>query len=144
MNNRNNYSDLLAHVKPQVIRSDAEYDRIEKVFADLMKKDRSPDEDKSFDLLAALMEDYERRTLPALEKSNPVDSLKFLMEENNLKQMDFVEIFGSQGVVSEVLNGKREISKAAAKKTRDTIFSFGKTIYLGGNMPPKMVKLQSR
>lgn len=38
------------------------------------------------------------------------------MREHELKQTDMVEIFGSQGTVSQVLNGKREISKAQARK----------------------------
>jgi HTH-type transcriptional regulator / antitoxin HigA len=38
------------------------------------------------------------------------------MEANNLKQTDLLEVFGSSGIASEVINGKREISKAHAKK----------------------------
>ena len=37
------------------------------------------------------------------------------MASNNLKQSDIVHIFGSKGITSEVVNGKREISKANAK-----------------------------
>jgi HTH-type transcriptional regulator / antitoxin HigA len=36
------------------------------------------------------------------------------MEEHDLKQADLVGVIGSRGVVSEVVNGKREISKAQA------------------------------
>lgn len=38
------------------------------------------------------------------------------MEENNYKQKDIVHIFGSSGITSEVVGGKRSISKAQAKK----------------------------
>ena len=38
-----------------------------------------------------------------------------LIEENNLRQADLVGILGSRGVVSEVVNGKRQISKNQAK-----------------------------
>ena len=48
--------------------------------------------------------------------SNPQVALRELMREHELKQTDMVEVFGSQGVVSQVLNGKREISKAQARK----------------------------
>ena len=42
--------------------------------------------------------------------------LKYLMEENGLKQSDLLHIFGSSGIASEVVNGKRAISKTQAKK----------------------------
>lgn len=112
----NNYKTLLSEVAPQVINSEEEYERIEAIFAALIKKDRSPDEDKLFDLLATLMEDYESRTLAPLEKTTPLEALKFLLEENNLRQKDVVSLFGSQGIASEVLSGKREISKIQAKR----------------------------
>jgi HTH-type transcriptional regulator/antitoxin HigA len=48
--------------------------------------------------------------------SNPAVSVRELMREPGLKQTDMLDIFGSQGTVSQVLNGKREISKAQARK----------------------------
>ncbi len=92
-----------------------QYERIEAIFAGLFKKERVPDEDKLFDLLANLLEDYERRTLSPLGKSDPVDTLKFLMAENDLRQSDLKDVFGSQGNVSDILSGKREINLHHAK-----------------------------
>lgn len=112
------YAGLLAKTVPAVITSPEEYDRLEDVFKSLMDKGEdnlSPEEDRLFDLLANLLEDYERRTLPPLEKSSPLETLKYLMQERDLKQKDVVELFGSQGVASEVLSGKRSISKTQAK-----------------------------
>ncbi len=80
---------------------------------------RSPEEDSLFDLLANLLEDYEKRNLAPLELTSPVSTLKFLMEENGLNQTDIVEYFGSQGNVSQVLSSKRDISKGAAQKLSD-------------------------
>ncbi len=111
-----NYIKLLADVLPGVIDSPAEYNRMEAIFNNLIdKQNRSPEEDKIFDLLANLLEDYERRRLPPLDKSSPRETLKFLMEENNLRQSDLTAIFSAQSVVSEVLKGKREITKNQAK-----------------------------
>lgn len=58
--------------------------------------------------LGTLIELYENNTI-STNKANPVDSLKFLMEEHNLKQSDLPEV-GSQGVVSEILTGKRTLN----------------------------------
>ncbi len=55
-----------------------------------------------------LIEKYENQHYPE-PVLNPTDYLKYLMEEHNLKQSDLTEI-GSQGVVSEILNGKRELN----------------------------------
>ena len=116
------YGALLAETVPAVIETDAEYDRLETIFNDLFKKGEnnlSPEETRLFALLANLLEDYERRTLPALEAASPLDALKFLMEENDLRQKDVVDVFGSQGIASEVLAGKREISKTHARRLAD-------------------------
>jgi len=113
--NPKKYSALLSDVLPGIIDSLEEYNRIEKIFNNLFKEKRSPEEDKLFNLLANLLEDYERRALPTLEKSSPLETLKFLMKENNLRQSDLTKVFGTQSVVSEVLGGKREITKNQAK-----------------------------
>jgi HTH-type transcriptional regulator/antitoxin HigA len=58
--------------------------------------------------LGTLIETYENQHLPETA-SDPVGVLKFLMDEHSLKQGDLSEI-GSQGVVSEILKGKRELN----------------------------------
>ena len=44
-------------------------------------------------------------------KSNFLDALRFLMEEHHLRQKDLVDVFGTPSVVSEVMHGKREMTK---------------------------------
>lgn len=110
------YRTLLADALPGIIESDAEYERIEKIFDNLIsKKELSPEEDRLFGLLANLLEEYEARTIEPLPDFSPRELLASLMKENNLKQTDMTEIFGTQSIVSEVLNGKREITKMQAK-----------------------------
>jgi HTH-type transcriptional regulator/antitoxin HigA len=58
--------------------------------------------------LGSLIESYEIKNIPEIEAS-PSDALKTLMEEHDLKQSDLPEI-GSQGVVSEILSGKRQFN----------------------------------
>ena len=112
------YGELLAETLPGIIESDAEYERIEEIFNRLISKGEDsllPEENRLFGLLANLLEDYESRTLEPIETSIPRETLSFLMRENNLKQTDMTDIFGTQSIVSEVLNGKREITKLQAK-----------------------------
>lgn len=60
------------------------------------------------DTLGTLLHTYEEAHQPIPETSG-VDVLRFFMEEHGLTQSDLPEI-GSQGVVSEVLSGKRELN----------------------------------
>ena len=113
------YGSLLADALPGIIESDAEYRRIEEIFNGLISQGEnrlSPEESKLFGLLANLLEEYESRTLEPLEDLKPREILSFLMRENNLKQIEMTEIFGTQSIVSEVLAGKRDITKSQAKE----------------------------
>ena len=56
------------------------------------------------------LENYERKAFP-LKSANPEEVLRFLMEENDLSQYDLAEDFGGQSVVSNILNGKRQLTR---------------------------------
>jgi len=58
--------------------------------------------------LGSLIETYESQYINEIE-GNTIDVLNTLMEEHGLKQSDLPEI-GSQGVVSEILSGKRQLN----------------------------------
>ena len=112
---KDTYSKLLVEFQPQVITSEEESDRalvaIEKLMAD---KNRCPEQTAILKLLVALVEDYESIRY-SMELSSPSEILEHLMESGGIKQADLVGIIGSRGVVSEVVNGKRSISKTQAK-----------------------------
>jgi len=61
------------------------------------------------ELLTLLIEDFEEKHY-ALKASSPVDVLQELMQANNLKQQDLIDVFGTPSIVSEVLNGKRQFT----------------------------------
>jgi Predicted transcription regulator containing HTH domain len=58
--------------------------------------------------IGSLIEAYESQNYPDIE-GDPINVLKTLMEEHGLKQSDLPEI-GSQGVVSEIISGKRQLN----------------------------------
>jgi HTH-type transcriptional regulator / antitoxin HigA len=112
---RDNYPQLLAEIAPQVIESEAEYDRALAIAERLtFKPDKTAAEIKLLKLVVALIEDYENENYP-IENVTPHELLQHLMAEHNIRQADLVGLIGSRGVVSEVVNGKRTISKAQAK-----------------------------
>lgn len=113
------YGTLLLEVSPGVIKTEEENDKALAIIDRLMSKDEndlSPEEDRLLNLLAVLVEDFEKKAYPMGDKSDPSVALRELMREHGLKQNDMLDVFGSQGVVSQVLNGKREISKAQARR----------------------------
>jgi len=119
--NARKYGELLAQVTPRVIRNDKELDTALEVVNRLMSKKRTPEEDELFLLVSSLVEAYEDKH-HAIEPLPPVELLKELMADRGLKQKDLAPIFGSQGVTSEVLNGKREINKNQAKKLAEYFY----------------------
>jgi HTH-type transcriptional regulator / antitoxin HigA len=114
------YGQLLMQTLPAVISNDHELERLTKEVDRLMTKgikkdDLSPEEHKLLNLLVQLIETYEDEHYP-MPESSPDQILRFLMEDRNIKQKDLLHIFGSSGIASEVVNGKRSISKTQAKK----------------------------
>ncbi len=93
------------------IRDEGHYARMTKILECLLDEAGSDESHPIMglvDIVADLIDDYESEFQP-LPQTNGVDALKFLMEQHKLKQADLCEI-GSQGVVSEILTGKRELN----------------------------------
>ncbi|MBU2620824.1 MAG: helix-turn-helix domain-containing protein [Proteobacteria bacterium] len=63
--------------------------------------------------IGSLIETYESQNYPDME-GDAINALKTLMEEHGLKQSDLPEI-GSQGVVSEIISGKRQLNVRQVK-----------------------------
>ncbi|MEG3936528.1 MULTISPECIES: transcriptional regulator [unclassified Microcoleus] len=113
------YSNLLAEIAPRAIETEEEYDRLLAVAERLtFAKNLTPEERALYKLLVTLIEVYETENYP-IEKSEPHEILQHIMESSGTRQADLVGIIGSSGVVSEVVNGKRAISKAQAKALGD-------------------------
>jgi HTH-type transcriptional regulator/antitoxin HigA len=109
------YSHLLSQYIPQVIETEQEYDRALAIAEKLtFAKNRTPEEKALHKLIVTLIEAYETENYPMAE-SAPYEILQHLMEASGTRQADLVGVIGSSGVVSEVVNGKRSISKAQAK-----------------------------
>ena len=61
------------------------------------------------DILITLVEAWENKYYP-IQPPNPIEAIKFYMEQNGLERKDVVAIFGSRGRVSEILSGKRQLT----------------------------------
>jgi HTH-type transcriptional regulator/antitoxin HigA len=114
--NPQKYGKLLARVRPTVIRTEEENNRLLALVEQLMTKgdNLTPEEGELLRLLGKLIADFEVEFYH-LEDAEPHEVLKELMDARGLKQGDVGQLLGSKGRVSEVINGKRAISKAQAK-----------------------------
>jgi HTH-type transcriptional regulator/antitoxin HigA len=118
--NPQKYGKLLARVRPAVIRTEEENDRMLALVEQLMAKGNSltPEEGELLRLLGRLIADFEEEFYH-LDDAEPHEVLRELMAARGLKQGDLAPLLGSKGRVSEVINGKRSISKAQAKALAD-------------------------
>ena len=110
------YRRLLSRSMPVVIETEEENVRILAIVERLMKKGEllAPEEEKLLRLLTRLVQDFEER-LYKPDDATPLEVLHHLMEARGVKQSQLWEVFGSKGIASEVLSGKRGISKTHAR-----------------------------
>ena len=94
-----------------VPHTDEEYNNLVSVLDDLVDEVGENENHPLASLMESigtLIENYEKNNVPEMA-GEPVDILRFLMQGHGLKQSDLPEI-GSQGVVSEILTGKRRLN----------------------------------
>ena len=110
------YARLLRKIPPKVIRSERENEYYVEALYELdQRKSLSREERELADLLTLLIEHFEQRKY-SLPRATPTEMLAFLMEQQGLKQKDLVDVFGARSIVSEVVNGKRELNKEHIRK----------------------------
>lgn len=116
--NKKNYGQLLTDTLPRVVETEEENERLLKIVEKLMSKGEenlSPEEDALLILLCNLIEDFEEEAYP-IGNSTPADVLKVLLEDRGMKQKYLLPVFGSEGVISDILSGRRPITIKTAKK----------------------------
>ena len=100
-------------MKIKLIKSEEDYKRaisLMEEIGDNPNFEDNPDLIDEFELLEKLVDLYESENY-SIEKGNPIEIIKLKMEYMGLLQKDLVEIIGSKGIVSEVMNKKRGLSK---------------------------------
>ncbi|MFY9528377.1 MAG: helix-turn-helix domain-containing protein [Candidatus Acidiferrales bacterium] len=111
------YGALLTKFPPKVIRTEKENETYTRILYDLDRRSKTltPAEKELAELLTLLIEDFEEKQYQ-LARTKPLKVLRLLMDEHGLKQKDLVDVFGTPSIVSEVLNGKRELNKDHIKR----------------------------
>ena len=104
------------NIKP--IRSDEDlqlaFQRLENVF---QAEEGTPEADE-MEILVTLIEAYENKHYP-ITPPDPIEAIKFRMQQQGLTAKDLKAFIGSSGRVSEVLNHKRPLSLKMIKRLHD-------------------------
>ena len=100
-------------------KNESEYHEQVELMQSLLEKDYSDDHPLFvlINLLGEMIDKYEVENFSDVQKIeletqhlSSVELLRHLMQENHMKQKDLIEVFGSQGHVSDILNKKRELN----------------------------------
>lgn len=141
-------------MKTKILKTEREYSvACERVY-DLMHSTENaiePDspEGEEIELLSLLIEKYEQEH-HRMDAPDPIEAIKFRMEQMNLKQQDVAPLFGGKTRVSEVLNGKRKLTlKMITLLNRylgiplESLISGNKEIRLREEQKEKLLKISS-
>ena len=112
------HTALLTKTPPRVIRTENENEEYIRILEQMERRSDLDEDEKQFaELLTVLIENFEEK-LYELRPSTPLEVIAELMDANDLRQKDLVDVFGTESVVSEVLNGKRELNHIKRLSTR--------------------------
>jgi len=98
-----------------VVKTKGDRERALATVERLMCRQRTAEEEALLDVLADLIEKFESRTYPGLGPDpTPVETIRFLMAQNELSQKDLWDLLGGKSHTSEILGGKRNVSNRQA------------------------------
>jgi HTH-type transcriptional regulator / antitoxin HigA len=105
-------------IKP--IKTNADYesalDEIERLWG---AKKGTPNGDK-LDVLATLVDVYEAKRFP-MDSPDPIEAIKFRMEQQGLTRKDLEPMLGSRTRVAEILNRKRDLSITMIRRLHESL-----------------------
>ncbi len=104
------WDDLVIFLKP--IHTKGDYDKDIHVLDELVgRTDLTKDQKDFVESLSILVEAYENEHEPIKENNDPIETLKFLLEANNMSRSDLGHLLGSRSLGSVIMNRKRGLSK---------------------------------
>ncbi len=110
------YAELVALQVPRPIHDRTTYDNAVEIVHSLAGFKLNRDQDDYLQLMAKLVEDYERETLPEPAPATGIETLKFLLAENNLTADDLGRILGvNRSIAYRILKGTRNLTAAHIK-----------------------------
>lgn len=126
-----NPAEMIRQGAPHLIHSDQEVAEYTKALFELTaKSELAPEEEEAIELLTLLIERYETEHYPVPD-ADPIEVLRFLLDQNGLSQRDIAEELGGESTVSLVLSGKRRLNRDhIARLSRR--FHVSPSVFFGG------------
>lgn len=109
---------MRSEVKP--IRSESDYEAALAELESLWGSKAGTARGDRLDVLATLIDAYEAEHYP-MDPPDPIEAIKFRMEQQGLKRRDLEEIIGSRTRIAEVLNRKRGLSIAMIRRLHERL-----------------------
>lgn len=103
---------------PKIIKTETDYDQALERIAALMDAVPGTPEGDELELLVTLVELYEKIVHP-IDQPDPIEAIKFRMEQMGLKQKDLIPYIGSRSKVSEVLSRQRPLSISMIRRLHE-------------------------
>jgi HTH-type transcriptional regulator/antitoxin HigA len=101
---------------PKVITSETQHKQYVSALLDLERRKRLTPQERSYaELLTVLIDSYEEEHYP-IRAASPAEVLQELVIANDLRQKDLAPLLGTESIVSEILNGKRPLTKRHIEK----------------------------
>lgn len=97
----------MMNIRP--IKTEQDYDSALSRIEELWGAKKETSEGDEFDIMVTLVEAYEQKHYP-IAPPDPIDAIKFRMEQMGMSKADMVQYLGSQSRVSEILSGKRSLT----------------------------------
>lgn len=104
------------------IKSENQYEKALARVYNLMQKNLRPasKESDELEILSILIKEYENERYP-VPKPNPLEAIKFRMEQMNMSESQLAEILGYRSRKSEILSGKRKLSLSMIRKLNEIL-----------------------
>ncbi len=102
------------------IKTEQDYNQVLERLEDIFDAEPNTKEGDELEILGILIEKYENENFP-IELPDPIEAIKFRMEQLNYSQNDLAEVIGLKSRASEILNKKRKLSLEMIRKLSEKL-----------------------
>lgn len=106
------------HIK--LIKTETDYEQALQRLEDIFDAAPGSEAGDELELLSFLIDAYEKEHFP-IAAPDPIEAVKFRMEQLNMKQKDLAEVLGFKSRVSEILNRKRKLTLEMIRKLHEKL-----------------------
>jgi HTH-type transcriptional regulator/antitoxin HigA len=102
------------------IRNEKDYQKALERLEDIFDAKKGTEQGDELEILSILIDRFENENFP-IGMPDPIEAIKFRMEQMGMKQKDLAEVVGFKSRVSEILNKKRKLNLDMIRKLNTTL-----------------------